>query len=363
MRADASIEMGTGHVMRCLALADFLREKGATIRFISRELSGHLAEFIGRHGFEAFLLPKSAQDSPLSVEQEASEAFQKRDAEETQKVIQSIGGCDCLIVDNYVLSAVWERAMRSLAGRIFVIDDLANRRHDCDGLLDQNLHKDMKSRYDGIVSPECRLFLGPEYALLRREFIHERARLPFRDGRIRQVLINFGGSDAHDMASLAVMACEKVFSRTNVQIHVIAGGSNPNKAALQRLCASLSSPEFIYHEQVFHMARLMATSDLAIGAGGSSHWERCFLGLAAVVITTAENQVEITKEVAKTGACVYAGDVSHTLKDELLHQLTLELKGLSQDSERLAALSQNAFSLMAKRDGFETMLNWLVTAK
>lgn len=347
IRADASIEIGTGHVMRCLALADYLREMGGQVTFISCRLDGHLAHLIKANGFEVELFHC---ENGYSVE---------TDALQTQKILERFGVCDCLIVDNYALNTKWERALRSQVRKLFVIDDLANRFHDCDGLLDQNLHREMHTRYLGLVPFNCKCFLGPEYALLRREFLKKKRHIPFRSGVVRQVLINFGGSDVHDMASLAVMACAEFFTGTDIKIHVVAGVSNPYKSKLKELCGSFSQPVFIYHEQVSDMAGLMAESDLAIGAGGSSHWERCWLGLSAIVITTAANQVEITEAVAERGACVYLGDAERENGRQLKKRLVLKLAELAQHPHRLENISQRAFELMSRRDGFDAMIRWL----
>lgn len=347
IRADASVEMGTGHVMRCLALADYLREGGAQITFISRRYDGNLANLIATRGFDVGLLEPGCDG--FSVE---------RDGEQTREIIHGLGGCDCLIVDNYLLDVEWERAVRGVAKRLFVIDDLA-RIHDCDGLLDQNLHMQMEGRYKGRVPAGCKLFLGPGYALLRREFEDARRHLRPRNGEIRRILVNFGGSDAHDVTSIAIEACSEVFAGKHVEIIVVAGGANPHKDKLKRLCSNISSPFFVYHEQVSHMARLMGEADIAIGAGGSSHWERCFLGLPALVITTADNQVEITRAVASRGACVYVGDAEREERGLIRQKLADNLAQLAKMPHKLLGLSQKAVALMPHRKGFYHMLEWL----
>ncbi len=348
IRADASIEIGTGHVMRCLALADYLREVNVQVIFISRRFSGHLADLIKAQGFEVGLFHC---ENGYSVQ---------ADALQTRRIIE-MSGCDCLIVDNYALNAQWERPLRRLVRKLFVIDDLANRLHDCDGLLDQNLHREMHIRYQGLVPSNCKFFLGPEYALLRREFLQKKRHIMPRNGVVRQVLINFGGSDAHDMASLAITACAEFFAGTDVKIQVVAGALNPYKAKLQELCSSFSRSVFVYHEQVSNMAGLMAEADLVIGAGGSSHWERCCLGLPAIVLTTAANQVEITEAVAERGACVYLGDAEKEDRKQLKQKLVLKMLELVHNPQILLKMSQNAMLLMSQRNGFDAMIKWLAS--
>ncbi|MEI6791172.1 MAG: UDP-2,4-diacetamido-2,4,6-trideoxy-beta-L-altropyranose hydrolase, partial [Myxococcaceae bacterium] len=135
IRTDASKKIGSGHVMRCLTLADGLRMRGAQIKFSCIRHEGHLCDLISERGYEVI------------------------------SAIENTGASDLLIVDHYELDENWETSQRPFCKRIFVIDDLA-RSHDCDILLDQNLVADFKTRYTGKVLANCKLLLGPEYALL-----------------------------------------------------------------------------------------------------------------------------------------------------------------------------------------------------
>ena len=171
IRTDASLAIGAGHVMRCLSLADGLRSTGASVHFVCRLHDGHLCKLIQRRGYGVHSL---AKPSP-SIKMDASSNYLswlgancRKDAAETIAVIDSFGSRpDWLIVDHYALSSDWEKCVRASVRRVMVIDDLADRKHDCDLLLDQNLYDDPDTRYAGIVPEHCQLLIGPRFALLR----------------------------------------------------------------------------------------------------------------------------------------------------------------------------------------------------
>ena len=199
IRADASTQIGSGHVMRCLTLAEELRDGGSMVSLVSRDHPGNLNELIRDKGFQYFEL-STGQGIEVKPHQSGSEyaswlgVSQERDAMET---IEAIGEerAEWLIVDHYALDEKWEPLLRPHAAKIMVIDDLADRRHDCDLLLDQNFFINGEKRYDELVSPSCTKLLGPKYALLRREFREARKKLKERTGEVKRVLVFFGGSD------------------------------------------------------------------------------------------------------------------------------------------------------------------------
>ena len=188
-----------------------------------------------------------------------------------------------------------------------VIDDLANRQHDCDILLDQNFYLNKESRYQGLVPEHCQLLLGPKYALLREEFFQVRKSMRVRDGQLRNILVFYGGVDATDETSKAIQALQNLRDTGvlhDVQVTVVVGASNERKEDIAGRCKQAG---FRYLCQVSNMADLMAEADLMLGAGGSTTWERCFLGLPAIVTAIAENQVQICEDCAKEGLIFYLG--------------------------------------------------------
>ena len=281
IRTDASVAIGSGHAMRCLTLAGALRDQGAKVEFASRLLDGNLCDLIESRGFEVHRLPG------------ATTVGWERDADETRHSVNAVQ--DWLVVDHYDLDADWERRMRGCAKRVLIIDDLANRPHDCEILLDQNYYLRPQDRYDGKVPPSCRLLLGPRYVLLAPQFEKEASSPRMRDGRIRRVLIFFGGSDPTGETEKALDAI-KLLGWSNVHFDVVVGAGNPRKDLIQFRCGEL--PKTAYYCQTSDMARLCSLADVALGAGGSANWERFKLGLPSIVLVTADNQRETVKALA-----------------------------------------------------------------
>lgn len=304
IRVDSSEQIGSGHLMRCLTLAERLRKDGADVHFISRDLAGSLHRLVEEHGFLLHLLPQYEMDPNLTGYAAWLTVPQVVDAEETGDILSCMQPVSRLIVDSYALDAVWEQRLRPLVREIFVIDDLANRPHDCDVLLDQNYYREMRHRYDGLVPPACKLLLGPSHALLREEFYEAREKIGVRDGVLRRILVFYGGSDTTGETEKAIRALVQL-QLPSVAVDVVVGGSNPRRASIENLCAA---HDFLhYHCQVSNMAELMANADLCLGAGGTTTWERCFLGLPAIVTAIAENQFEICRDCAEEGYIYYLG--------------------------------------------------------
>lgn len=306
-RTDASLEIGTGHVMRCLALADALRLRDCESVFICREHPGHLGDLIRQRGHAVYMLPEASQPRPpdrydrppylawLGTDWET-------DAEQTASLARS--GFDLIVVDHYALDIRWESKLRPFCQRILAIDDLADREHDCDFLLDQNLIRDLHGRYADKVADDCELLLGPTYALLQPQYSELHDRLPLRDGRVRRILIYFGGADADNLTGLAISACLALAPRS-VDIDVVA---NPKSPHIESLREQVRGHERIaLHESLPSLAALMANADLAIGAAGVTSWERCCVGLPSLVVTLAENQRPIADELNRQGFIRWLG--------------------------------------------------------
>lgn len=307
IRADAAVHIGSGHVMRCLTLADELRNRGAQVAFICRDFEGNLQKHIVSKGYQCFFLPHS--ESTCSIEGNEYAAWlgasQEEDAEATIRICKSFiaeyGVIDWLITDHYAIDKCWHRHLRPFVQGIMVVDDIANRPHDCDILLDQNLYDNAEERYAGIVPSECRLLLGPEYALLRPEFREARDRLGtrlVRDGNVKRIMVFFGGSDPSNETTKAVHALQ-MLDRNDIEADIIVGFANPHRAEIEELCAQV--PNLHFHCQVPNMADFMCAADVTIGAGGSTTWERCCLGLPTIAVIIANNQAEMTETAARHG--------------------------------------------------------------
>ena len=304
VRVDSPEQIGTGRLMRCLTLAERMKKDSAEIHFICRDLPGSLHHLVLEQGFSLHLLPRHKADMQLMNYAAWLTVPQTVDAEETLVVLQQIVRVTRLIVDSYALDISWESKMRPFTDEIFVIDDLANRRHDCDVLLEQNFYRVMEHRYDGLVPLYCKLLLGPCHALLRQEFYAVKKKLSPRGGHLRRILVFYGGSDLTRETEKAIHALIRL-ALPSVDVDVIVGGSNSRQSDIAELC---SQYDFLhYYLQVDNIAEFMAKADLCLGAGGTTTWERCFLGLPAIVTAIAENQFEICRDCAEAGLIYYLG--------------------------------------------------------
>lgn len=352
IRCDASIQIGSGHVVRCLTLANVLREKGADVTFICREHPGHLLGIIESSNYKTARLPPPTP----SIEGELAHAqwlgaTQAQDLAQTAGALKSLDRIDWLIVDHYALDAHWETPMRVFTRHIMVIDDLADRKHDCDVLLDQNLCHDTAGRYDGLVPEFCKKLLGPEYALLRPEFKAARGNLRAR-ADIKRIFVFFGGTDAENATVKALLAIQKL-DKPGIAIDVVVGATNPHQDEVSSLAAAL--PDAKLHRQVDNIAQLMAESDLAIGAGGGTMWERCCLGLPAIVLSLAKNQRPGCAAVARSGGILYLGDAD-SVGMELLEaalRVALSAPGLLTSMAAVGAA-------LVDGDGGRRIAKWLM---
>lgn len=308
IRADASTIIGSGHVMRCLTLAKQLQKQiGADVVFVMRDLPGNLINLVQQEGFQVLLLPRVEENPALTGYEKWLTVPPEQDAKETLAIIQkNVGIVDRIVVDSYALDYRWESALRLVAKEIMVIDDLADRRHDCDILLDQNFYLTKDSRYNGLVPSHCQLLLGPEHALLRDEFYEAKKHLRKRDGKIKNILVFYGGSDLTDETSKAIKAlCVLHEEHNEFCVDVITGQSNPRRNTIEALC---SQNNFIhYYCQINNMADMMNRADLTLGAGGSTMWERMFLELPSIVTAIADNQVRGCEDCSSVGMIDYLG--------------------------------------------------------
>lgn len=302
IRTDASIEIGTGHVMRCLTLAKQLKRHGAEVTFVCCEFEGNSISYLQGEGIDVAVLP-SIKDS-----------FQwQLDAEETIGVIKEMDiEVDLVIVDHYGLDSKWENRLRCFTKKIMVIDDLADRPHDCDLLLDQNYYLNMNERYEKFVPAHCIQMIGPNYVLFRDEFLQVADKQKERTGEINNILVFFGGTDPTGETIKTLDAIDAL-NIHEVKIDVVVGAANPKCYEIEKICNEMSNVNF--YCQISNMAELMWQADLAIGAGGSTTWERCLVGLPSLTVVLAENQFELTTTIANQGATIYLGESSEVTKE------------------------------------------------
>lgn len=343
-RTDASLKIGTGHVMRCLTLAQSLREEGAEVAFVCRVHPGNLIgklrkKYFGVHELSlgnAFDRNLANKKKRLTVEdyQDWLGCNQEEDAQATLKVVGK-EQYDWLIVDHYGLDERWESQLRPITQKLMVIDDLANRRHECDLLLDQNYFVDATSRYESLIPASALRFLGPEYALLRPEFAATRSQQRSRIREIQRVFVFLGGTDPDNITGLALGALSDP-AFLHLEVDVVLGSTNPHREQITTLVSQ--RPNTQLHIQVSNIAELMAKADLAIGAGGSTTWERLCLRLPSLVVSIAENQRKCMEVLDQKGWIRYLGECSdlkkNRIRDVLLDELTTKstLASKSKDS-------------------------------
>ena len=335
-RVDASAQIGTGHVMRCLVLAEELKRRNVEVLFITRDHSGHLSQVIQNQGHKVILLPAAKEklkltDNDLPHAPWLAVAW-KQDAEDTSKVLcDSI--VDWLIVDHYAIDYRWHQVLRPLTKKIMVIDDLADRVLDCDILLDQNFYIDPLTRYDGLVPYGCSTLLAPRYMLLRKEFLKIEQRGVSSKSEVKKILVFMGGADLTNETVKVLKAIDNIKS-FQIHVDVVIGGSNPYASIIKDMCHDRE--DVLFYQNVNNIAELCSNSDIAIGAGGVATLERCFCGLPSLVMLTADNQVETTLAMDKAGAIVCIG--WHYDNDQ--NSILGHILNILDDKEKMMSLSR-----------------------
>ena len=335
-RATASKKIGTGHIMRCLTLSEALCKHADTkIEFVTQKYPKNLDDLIKKRGFIVHSLKVSPENKGNHIE--STPFNQEQDAKET---IEAVKGkrIDWIIIDHYELGYIWQEKIRPFAKNIMVIDDLANRRHNCDLLLDQNYNNN-DARYDDLVTPDTLKLLGPSYALLRKEFSDFRNKKGIRNRKAKRLFIFFGGSDFDNLTSMVL----KILSKqplNYLELDVVIGALNPYKLEVKSLVDQ--HPKANLHIQVENLAALMSKADFALCAGGSSTWERMSVGLPSIVITNADNQNTLTSELNKDGYIKWLG-TSDQVSDKIIHNA---LKYAIQNPQQLELQSQKCKTLV-----------------
>lgn len=304
--------MGTGHFARCLTLAGALKARGATIVFICRQLHDSLRQRVRQDGHDLVVLDGVARNATaedlahsswLSVDQE-------QDASETLLALSG-GTFDWVVVDHYALDARWERTVRRVTRRLMAIDDLADRLHDCDLLLDQNLLADMDTRYAGKVPHDCTLLLGPRYALLQTVYAELHAQVRVRNTPVQRILVYFGGVDSDNLTGRTMAALIEL-GLPDTEVDAVLPLNAVHAKAMSTLTAGM--PHVRLHHGLPSLAPLMARADLAIGACGATTWERICLALPTLAVSIADNQVAVATKLHEMGLIHWIG--SGTEADE-----------------------------------------------
>ncbi len=340
IRVDASVQIGTGHFMRCLTLAEALKLHGAQVYFVSYELQEYLCDLLNEKSIGLISLVHEMRHGLITDDLAHAHWLDTSQLDDATESIQALSdrAWDLLVVDHYSLDAIWETQLRQVASRILVIDDIADRQHNCDILLDQNYYPTMGSRYKDKVPKDCKLLLGPDYALLRKEFSALHEQINNRTGPLKRILVFFGGIDAFNYTECVIKVLTGI-SIEGLHVDVVIGQQHPYREQIELACTNNG---FHCYVQTEEMAELMGMADLSIGAGGSSTWERCCLGLPSLIVSLANNQNEIAKGVDSLGAALYLG-TQKNVNAEVIHNAIVQLV---RNNDELLEMSNNAFSIV-----------------
>lgn len=339
MRVDASIQIGVGHMMRCLTLANELNKIGADISFVCRDYPGNFQSLIQKQGFFVKLLP-----NPNTIKHDDKDYSTwlgvpwEQDVEDVKKVLCN-KIVDWIIVDHYGVDHHWHKSFRGLARNIMVIDDLADRKLNCDVILDQTFNL-KKNVYLPFLLKKSQLLIGTDYALLRPEFI--KLRLEAIEKRkqsncIECILVSMGSVDPNNLSARVLEALAKVKWKKKPTIDLVISSRAPELKSIIDQSKKLKLDINVLQD-VENMSDLMLKADLAIGAGGTTSWERCCLGLPSLLVRLAANQKQVIAELVKAGA---AKNISNIEND-----IIRECNYLNKNKLVMFEMSKNAFKVV-----------------
>lgn len=352
IRVDASAEIGMGHAMRCLAIANRLLDFGFKSIFVSRAMPKNLRDKLHFEGHLLVDLPTDNISEPKPTQGHYGKWLGTTEIADAQSVFKSIlptfeklGEPTLIICDHYGLSKKWEQSITSVfKSPMLVIDDLSNRPHECDYLLDMTFGKTPRD-YADLIPDRCQAFIGAEYALLRPEFslarIDTLARrdYDFSTGAcVKNILVSMGGMDKDNASQLVLRAIASLKDASTLKVEVLVSRDGVHLSNLQHF-ADKSHLDITIHGGTNDVAALYARADLCIGAAGSSTWERCCLGLPTINIVIADNQKTIAKILGAKGAIIDAGTLQDLSPKTLANRF---LEPLINDKYKRKSLSQTS---------------------
>ena len=339
-RVDASNEIGAGHVMRCLILAEALRQIRCQCFFICSNMDGNLIGYIESKNFEVIVL----NDKFKNAKGETSFSGKwllgtwEQDARDTCNAIQKLEA-SWIVVDHYGIDARWERVVRETGRRVMVIDDIGDRSHDCQFLLVPSISLDTEEIYR--TAPNAgKILIGPKYIFIRPEFSDLTLQRQ-RSGEIKKILVYMGSNDVMNQAGKALTALEGI---PNIEVKALIGNHHPFEAEL----IACQSDSIEVMKTTPAMWELMAWADLALGACGQAAWERCALGLSAIVVINAENQRRETIVLDSEGVVNSIGDSGVVQTEDWFKSVMnlidnpLDVRRMSEDSLQLSGAWKNA---------------------
>lgn len=315
IRADAGSGIGYGHLVRCLSVAGELTRRGALVTVAIRSPSEGAAARIHTARAEIHRMP-SAPNVTRNIHNVIEAGAQKRDALETLEA--GAGVWDAIIVDHYGLDIEWEAAVRGSTRKLIVVDDLANRRHHADVLVDHNWYgAGTSTRYSGILNADAVQLLGPRYCLLNVAYSQARpTRQPVHNPP-QSVLVNFGGND---VAGQTLTATRAALDATTLDIEIVLG----SKALITEELMTLvdSEPRVSLHVALSNLASLLGRVDLVMGASGTGTWERLCMGVPSIVTTVSDSQSGVTRALSDSGHCTWLGIATNVTTAHYAEALT-----------------------------------------
>ena len=314
-RCDSSSDIGSGHVIRCLTLANFLKKKGLFTTFICKETEGNLFDVILKHNHNLVVLSNSNKKNIW--EDDAQEIIDKIKDFNSSK--------DWMVVDHYFLNKDWETRISSKLYKLFIIDDLCDRPHYGNILLNQNYLPGIRSQYKKILSSKTKILLGPKYALLSPEYKATRKLIKInKKKKLQRVIIFFGASDDKEQT----IKCLSILSKLNLKllkIDIVIGLANKKKKLIEEITDKIDNATL--HVQIPSLCNLMKNADLYLGSGGTTTWERCCLGLPSIVISTSGNQVRQNEYLFKKGVIKYLGKAESVSEENIRTALLMFAEG------------------------------------
>jgi UDP-2,4-diacetamido-2,4,6-trideoxy-beta-L-altropyranose hydrolase len=322
--------------MRCLTLAKAFKEKNAEVSFICRDHEGNLIEKIQTEGFRVYTLTTRSGDNEYQGHLAHSEwlgVSQQQDANDCQPILEEINP-DWLIVDHYAIDQTWQLELKPYYQKLMVIDDLGDRNHDCDLLLDQNYGSNAE-KYQNRVPETCKILAGSSYALLRPEFAQWREiSLKRREHqqKIETLLVTMGGVDPDNYTGQVLKQLNTLQQTTIKEVIVVMGETAPHLETVQQQAQTMSINTTV-KTNVSNMAEIMANADIAIGAAGATTWERCCLGLPTIQMVIAENQRQIAQALAKDKVVLLMNNIQQL--PGLLIEAKSQMTSLEKNASRL----------------------------
>ncbi|OUC13629.1 MAG: UDP-2,4-diacetamido-2,4,6-trideoxy-beta-L-altropyranose hydrolase [Alkalinema sp. CACIAM 70d] len=328
LRADASAQIGTGHIMRCLALAQAVQDHGGQVWFVVAQCPEQFPEQLrDRLHQEGFTVVQLAVDAGTTADAQAT-----IDHAQTLQV-------DSVAIDGYHFDAGYQQQLVQAGLRVLYFDDYGHGGHySAHWVLNQNSSAQVDWYRDRDAATT--VLLGTRYTLLRREFRAWRGWQRSHPTIARKILVTLGGSDPNNVTAQVLAALDQV-NIDELEITVVVGGSNPHLSQLQQQIQRSRHQIQLLHN-VTKMPDLITEADIAIAAGGTTTWELALLGLPSLVIALAENQVEITKTLDAQGIAQSLGWYSELTAP----QMAEAMEELCRNKPRRQAMGQAGQALI-----------------